>query len=208
MSFNVPEVVGAVVREVGRRMVDGKEGRVVVAMRSYPAAPEAVWDALTNPERIPRWFLPIEGDLRLGGHYQLQGNASGTITACEPPTRLALTWTMHGAESWVDVTLTPEGAATQLRLEHVAHVGDDLWAQMGPGAVGIGWDLSLMGLWLYLSTGKAKDDAEAHAWLASEDGRSFMRLTGQGWIDAAIAGGDPAEAAQAAGARTIAMYGG
>ena len=33
------------------------------------AAIDDVWDACTNPERIPRWFLPVSGDLRLGGRY-------------------------------------------------------------------------------------------------------------------------------------------
>ena len=31
------------------------------------------------PERIPRWFLPVSGDLRLGGRYQLEGNAGGEV---------------------------------------------------------------------------------------------------------------------------------
>ena len=44
---------------------------------------EDVWDALTNPERIGRWFLPISGDYRLGGRYQFEGNAGGEIVACE-----------------------------------------------------------------------------------------------------------------------------
>lgn len=39
-----------------------------------------MWDACTDPERIPRWFLPISGDLRLNGRYQLEGNAGGAIT--------------------------------------------------------------------------------------------------------------------------------
>lgn len=208
MQFDVPAVVGAVVREVGRRVVDGKEARVIVATRSYPATPEEVWDALTNPERIPRWFLDIEGDLRLGGHYSLKDNASGTITACEPPKHLGVTWGMHGSDSWVDVTLTPDGDETHLRLEHVAHVPDEMWAQFGPGAVGIGWDLGLMGLWAYLSTGQPKDDAEVHAWTASDDGKTFVRLSGQGWADASVADGEGEDAALAARDRTIGFYGG
>jgi uncharacterized protein YndB with AHSA1/START domain len=44
------------------------------------------------PSGIPRWFLPIAGDLRLGGRFQLEGNAGGEITECRPPRRLAVTW--------------------------------------------------------------------------------------------------------------------
>ena len=46
-----------------------------------------MWDAVTSAERIPRWFLPISGDLRLGGRYQLEGNAGGEVLECAPPAR-------------------------------------------------------------------------------------------------------------------------
>ena len=67
--------VGAVTREVRSVEKDGRPARVVVAACSYDTSVEDLWDAITNAERIPRWFLPISGDLRLGGRYQLQGNA-------------------------------------------------------------------------------------------------------------------------------------
>jgi hypothetical protein len=57
-------------------------------------AVEDVWDAITSAERIPRRFLPVSGDLRLG-RYQLQGNAGGEITGCNPPRHLRLSmWRM------------------------------------------------------------------------------------------------------------------
>ena len=56
--------------------------------RTYDAPIDDVWDALTTPERIGRWFLPISGDYRLGGRYQFEGNAGGEILACERPNRL------------------------------------------------------------------------------------------------------------------------
>lgn len=74
---------GAVVRSVEDREHEGKPARVVLASRRYATDIEDAWDALTNAERIPRWFLPISGDLRLGGRYQLEGNAEGSITECE-----------------------------------------------------------------------------------------------------------------------------
>ena len=51
-----------------------------------------LWNAITTPERIARWLAPISGDFRLGGTYQIEGNANGTITACEPPSHLGATW--------------------------------------------------------------------------------------------------------------------
>jgi uncharacterized protein YndB with AHSA1/START domain len=74
--------------------------------------------------RISRWFLPISGDLRLCGRFQLEGNAGGEITDCEPPRRLAVTWEFGGHMILVTVDLAPAGeAATELRLRHA--VGDD-----------------------------------------------------------------------------------
>ena len=90
--MDVAKMVGAVARVVGTREQDGRPARVVVARRRYAGAADEVWDALTNPERIPRWFLPISGELRLGGRYQFTGNAGGTITQCDPPRALAVTW--------------------------------------------------------------------------------------------------------------------
>src|SRR5262245_27499912 len=92
VDMAVGKAVGAVSRVVGIREVDGTPVRVVAARRRYRGAIDDVWDALTNAERIPRWFLPVTGDLRLGGRYQLQGNAGGAITACEAPRMFAVTW--------------------------------------------------------------------------------------------------------------------
>ena len=127
---------------------------MVVAERSYDAEVDDVWDTLTNPERIPRWFLPISGDLRVGGRYQLEGQAGGTITACEPPRHLAVTWEYDGEVSWVDVHLSAASDGTTLRLEHIAHVDDKKWDEYGPGAVGVGWDLTIVALAEHLETGE------------------------------------------------------
>ena len=69
----------------------GQPVRIVSGSRTYAAEVEELWDAVTSAERIPRWFSPITGELKLGGHYQLEGNASGDITRCEPPTALDIT---------------------------------------------------------------------------------------------------------------------
>ena len=121
--------------------------------RLYDTSVDDLWDALSRKERIPRWFLPVEGDLELGGKYQLKGNAGGTVTACAPPTHFAATWEFGGAVSWIDVR--SRGGAPPRRgstLEHTAII-EDHWNQFGPGAVGIGWDLAIAGLERYLATG-------------------------------------------------------
>jgi uncharacterized protein YndB with AHSA1/START domain len=201
--------LGAQFRRFENREHQGKPARVVVAVRTYDTDAGDLWDALTSRERIPRWFLPIEGDLKLGGRYQLQGNAGGTITRCEPPEALDLTWELGGGMSWVTVRLAPEGQRTQLTLEHIVQASDadTHWEKFGPGAVGVGWDLSLYGLGRHLQSGGAPvDHAAAHAWMMSEDGKAFMRASANAWADAHCAGGENPEVARRMAEQTIAAY--
>jgi uncharacterized protein YndB with AHSA1/START domain len=208
MQIDVASYIGAVAREVQGRDHEGKPARVVIATRNYETTIEDLWDALTNAERIPRWFLPISGDLKLGGRYQLQGNAGGAITACEPPRRLSVTWEFRGQVSWVNVGLTPDGEATRLELEHIAQIADpdEFWDRFGPGAVGVGWDLSLMGLALHLASRATIDPAEVAAWSASDEGKAFAAQSSDSWRRASIAYGTEQAAADAAAAQTTKFY--
>ena len=207
MKIDVVSAVGAVTRAVLERDHNGRPARVVEASRTYDAGITDVWDALTNAERIPRWFLPISGDLRLGGRYQLQGNAGGEIRACEPPRRLAVTWEFGGEVSWLTVQLREQpGSGTLLQLEHVAHVDDERWKRYGPGAVGVGWDMALTGLAEHLATGSTIDPAEAMAWLVSGEGKQFAGRSSDGWCRASIESGTDEKKARAQAARTTAAY--
>ncbi len=207
MNVDVVGYIGAVERKVTSSERDGQPMRVIIATRRYETPIEDLWDALTNAERIPRWFLPVSGDLRLGGQYQFEGNAGGRITRCEPPRVVAVTWEFGGSVSWVTVTLAedPKGG-TRLELEHVTPAGDH-WKQFGAGAVGVGWDLALVGLALHLANGGAAvDRKEAAVWSASAEGKDFMRRSSDDWCRASIAGGADRAAALAAAKRTIAAY--
>ena len=82
MGFDFESHLGAVERSVSSLERDGLPAGAVTLSRSYATTVEDLWDAVTNGERIPRWFLPISGELELGGRYQLEGNAGGVITAC------------------------------------------------------------------------------------------------------------------------------
>ena len=108
-----------------------------------------VWDACTT-HRLPRWFLPISGDLRPGGRFQFEGNAGGTIERCEAPSLLGVTWEYGGEISWVEVQLSRSQQGTVLQLTHTALLSAERWAEFGPGAVGVGWDTALYGLGLHL----------------------------------------------------------
>lgn len=207
MAIDIDPVAqaGLTRREVHAGARDGQTTKVVVAVRRYGAARPDVWSAITDPERIPRWFAPVTGDLKLGGRYQIEGNAGGTIEQCQEPELFALTWEFGGAKSWVQVQLRPDGDGTALELRHECPV-DDHWAQFGPGAVGVGWDLALLGLGLHLDSGTAVDPQEAMAWTISEPGKAFVTACSDGWTEAAVAGGEDETAARAAGAATTAFY--
>ncbi|GAA5200540.1 SRPBCC family protein [Rugosimonospora acidiphila] len=206
--IDVTTQINAVRRQVGSRTLDAGEARTVTLTQTYDAPIDDVWDACTSAERIPRWFLPISGDLRLGGHYQLEGQAGGTVQQCDPPKSFAATWEFGGEVSWIEVRLDPApSGGTRLEIEHIAPLDQQRWAEFGPGAVGIGWDSIIMGLALHLTSGgTALDPAEVATWVASEQGREFMAASSRGWCDASIAGGtDPTEA-RAAADRVTAAY--
>jgi len=208
--IDVSHQISAVERQVGSRTLEAGEARTVTISRVYDTPPEDLWDACTNPERLPRWFLPVSGDLQPGGRYELQGNASGTIERCEPPHSLTATWEYGGQTSWIELRLSPEsGGRTRFVLDHIARVDDEVWVQFGPGAVGVGWDQAILGLSLHLASGGAQVDREAvEAWQASDEGRRFARLASEGWAQASIAAGADPAAAQAAAARTTDFYSG
>lgn len=208
MSTSIDPAVtaGLVTREVRDGSRDGVPTKVVVAHRTYAADRADLWDALTSAERLPRWFLPVSGDLTVGGRYQLEGNAGGVVERCAAPDDFAVTWEFGDTVSWLTVTLAPADDGTTLELVHESPVDPDFWTQFGPGAVGVGWDLSLMGLGLHLASGASLDPAEVETWSVSPEGVEFARLTSTGWADAAIAAGDDATQARAASDRTQAFY--
>jgi uncharacterized protein YndB with AHSA1/START domain len=203
------DVIGAEFREVADRNWEGKPAKAVVAARVYQTEPADLWDALTNAERIPRWFAPISGELKLGGRYQIQGNAGGTIRRCDPPEALDITWEFAGGVSWVTLRLAAEGGATRLTLEHVMLAEDmkgEHWQKFGPGAVGIGWDLSFLGLGLHIASGADKPPETDPAWMATDEAKAFMRASGVAWGEAHVASGEDAAVARAMAERTIAFY--
>lgn len=207
--IDVAHQISAVRRAVGSRVLEAGEARTVTISQVYDAALDDVWDACTTHERIPRWLLPVSGDLRVGGSYQLEGNAGGTIARCDPPNGFFATWEWGGEVSWIEVRLSAEEGGTRFEIEYIAHVDDTRWAEFGPGAVGVGWDLSLLSLNLHLSSpGTAPDAAQSAAWMASDDGREFMTLSSERWRDASIAAGADDAQARAAGDRTTAAYAG
>ncbi len=205
MDFDAAGHLGAVERSVSSLERDGRPARAVTLARSHATTVEDLWDAVTNGERIPRWFLPISGELELGGRYQLEGNAGGVITACERPSRLTLTWEFAGDVSWVEVRVSDNGdGRTRLTLTHTAYLSPH-WGEYGPGAVGVGWEMGLMGLALHLAQPTAPKLDEA-AFAASAEGKAFIAGSSERWGQAAVALGTDPGTARAAARRTTAFY--
>lgn len=206
--------VTAVAREVRAAEHEGEETRIQTLSQVYPSPIDDVWDAVTSSERIPRWFMPIEGDLRLGGRYQLQGNAGGEVLDCEPPSGgtagYRATWEFGGGVTWLRVRLVAVGEdSTRLELEHTARAADippGFWEQFGPGATGVGWDGGLLGLALHLGTGESLPPEEAAAWAFTDEGRAFYRAAADAWGAAHAASGEDPEAAARAADATYAFY--
>lgn len=191
MPFDALAYAGAVVRNVKSGEREGKPAKAVVATATYETSLEDLWDAVTSAARIKRWFLPVNGELKLGGRYQLEGNAGGTITACEAPRYFATTWEMGGQTSWLEVQLTStKPGESTLELTHIAIVDDAFWPTYGPGAVGVGWDLGLMGLARHLENPTVERPPEAAAeWATSPEALQFYRIASTAWGQAAAADG-------------------
>ncbi|MFT4295571.1 MAG: SRPBCC family protein [Micropruina sp.] len=202
---------------VDRAVASTEDGRaplrVQTLAQSYPAPLADVWDAVTTADRIARWFLPVEGELVLGGRYQLQGNAGGTVLECEPPAgasaRFRVSWEFGGGVTWLTVRLQAlDAASTRLELEHAAPVDavpEELWNRFGPGATGLGWDAGLLGLSLHLTAPEQRPE-DPMAWQLGPEGRRFNRLAADRWALAHIADGADPEVARAAADAVYAMY--
>ncbi|AVZ71488.1 polyketide cyclase [Streptomyces lunaelactis] len=205
---DIVDRVNDVRREVGNDQSPAGERHTVLLRRLYAAEIEDVWDACTTPERLSRWFLPVTGDLRPGGTYQLEGNARGEILRCQPPGLLKASWVYgEGDEtefSEVELRLSQQDAGqTVFELVHLVAADPRKWGEYGPGAVGVGWDLTLLSLHWHLS---GKDIQDPRAWQDSPEARTFMTHSSRAWGAAHEASGVPAAEAAAAAENTAKAY--
>jgi uncharacterized protein YndB with AHSA1/START domain len=183
MTIDLAEQIGATSRQVEQHHSEAGEVVTVTLERRYPVEVADVWQAITKPERVRRWFLPLTGDLRPGGNFQLEGNAGGDIMTCEPPRHLLVTF--GGESSIVDVLLSGDGEQTLLRLTHSVPL-ELAGSTAGALYVGPGWDGALLGIALYLA-GEVSGDPVAAA--NSPEVQDFNVKSIQEWIAAVEASG-------------------
>lgn len=212
---DVTRQIAEVSRSFGVEERDDDTLNVQTLAQEYPASLADVWDAATSAERIARWFLPVSGELRLGGRYQFEGNAGGEVLACDPPAgdsaSYRVTWEMGGGVTWLTVRLTALSAErTRFELEHTARTSEipaEFWNTFGPGATGVGWDGGLLGLSLHFGAVEGSlSPAEAAAWAATDEGKAFYRGAADAWGDAHRASGADPEVAQRAANACYAFY--
>jgi uncharacterized protein YndB with AHSA1/START domain len=183
MIIDIAKEIGAISRQVEQQRSDAGEIVTVTLERLYQTDMPDVWQAITDPERIRRWFMPITGELRQGGNFQLEGNASGDILTCEPPRHLVVTF---GHESSiVDVLLSGDGEQTLLKLSHSVPI-DLAGTTAGALYVGPGWDGALLGLGLHLA-GEVTGDPVAAA--NSPEAQNFNVNSINEWVAAVEASG-------------------
>ena len=208
--MDAAKAFGAEFREVRNTEHNGEPARMVVGARTYATNLDDLWSALTDPERISRWFAPVSGDLEEGGLYQIEGNANGTITRCTPPEAFDVTWEFAGNTSYLSVRLAPYGDGARLTLEHTMlkdAANETHWNTYGPGATGVGWDLSFLGMGLFLDgDGNDIDRDVVNVWMTSERGKKLMRSCAIAWGEADITAGEDPGTARAKATKTAAFY--
>ncbi len=135
-------------RSIGERLIGAGQARSAIMRRTYDAPIEDVWDACTNPERLPRWFMSLGGDLRLGGSYEMGGFAGGEILQCDAPRLVTVSWKVEGYPvDEVELRLSEApGGGTALEVEHATTQDPDTSLP----SMGSGWEPGLVALDLEL----------------------------------------------------------
>ncbi len=165
-----------------------------------------LWSLLVQPDNLALWFAPVHGELRPGGAYQVEGNASGAVTSCDAPFGFEATWEYGESKATIIVALTEvERTRTSLSLRSIGLIPADAWREYGPGAVGIGWDLVMSGLWRHIRAGNMAAGADTGR-MSPEETRTFINRSSQEWAERSIAAGTPGFAALSAEARAAAVF--
>jgi uncharacterized protein YndB with AHSA1/START domain len=151
--------------ELRHRTIPSGDARVAVFTRTYETTIEDLWDACTDPERLRRWYVPITGDLRVGGSFAQTNMGSGTILACDAPHLLKLS--LGGGMDEIELRLSPgaEDGTTMLELQHATTVDShDIGGQMFDAVfcMGGGYYPRLLALDLHLR-GTLPDDYDSTA---------------------------------------------
>jgi len=164
------------VPELRRREIRAGEARVAVFTRTYETTIEDLWDACTNPDRLRRWYVPVEGDLHVGGSFRQTNMGSGTIVVCDAPHLLRVE--LGGGADEIELRLSPgarDGTA-ELELQHATTIDEHTIAGRRFDAIfcmGGGYYPRLLALDRHLR-GTLPDDYDSAAFHLNPDTRSTI----------------------------------
>lgn len=190
---------------VNRTVTLDPSRQAITLEQIYPTSAEELWWTCTRPERLARWFEPVDGNLVVGGRYRLTSSGTvGTIERCDSPQLLVLTWEYGGDISYVTLTIAEAPGGARLTIRHSAAL-DDHWATYGPASGGMGWDESLLALAL-LTSGRDADPEALQRLLGSDEGRDFLATSARAWRDEHVAAGADSGEAEASARRAYSAY--
>ncbi len=173
--IDVTQQIRDVERRVGSRSLEAGPTRTVTISQTYGTDIDDLWDACTNPERIPRWFLPITGELGSAVAISSRATRAGRSRSASRRNGLFATWEIGGDVNWIEVRLARAIGADATRARaHRARRRRHVDA-VRSGRRGIGWDMALIGLVPHLASGDPVDRESAMAWMTSEAGRNSSR---------------------------------
>ncbi len=97
----------------------------------FPQPQEQVWQALTTRATLAEWMYPNDFEPRIGHHFTFNVPPNPKVgfdglvvrcevLECEPPRRLAFSWSVGGpvVNTQVSFRLEPDGSGTRLSFEH------------------------------------------------------------------------------------------
>jgi len=160
--------------------------RAIVKTQIIPASPRQVWRAWTTSDGL-REFLGVNSTIQLkfGGRYEwyflkdnpigAQGSEGAQVLSYVPERMLSFSWnapptmpTMRNQRTFVVVTLTPNGNATQVEVRHAGWGTGPNWDQ-AYGHFDHAWQSVLDALKKRFETGPIKDQDAAASPTAKQD---------------------------------------
>jgi uncharacterized protein YndB with AHSA1/START domain len=112
-----------------------------------PHSPQKVWRALTDPELLAEWLLPVAGfqlepgvafTFKTQPHPGWDGVVSCRLLEVEAQKKISYTWVVGDMNTVVTFTLTPTAKGTHLSLVHSGFKPDQ---KQNFGGARYGWNL-------------------------------------------------------------------
>jgi uncharacterized protein YndB with AHSA1/START domain len=135
---------------VGTLHSDGETGFVRISAH-FETDIDNLWLALTEPQRLARWYGNFDGEFHVGGIFTAfipssGWDGQGRVEECDAPAHLSVTmWETAGEEQGLTVDLVANDGHTNLVLEKRGISPDLCWAY------GAGWQAHLEDLSTYLA---------------------------------------------------------